>query len=238
MDCLDYKNQLTDAALASLATSEGARQNDGGLRAHLDACADCAAEFARTRLLLSAIDRGVEASVAAEPSPEMMARLRRRIAEEPAPHSWMGTWIPVVAAALAVAIAAFLWLGIRTGPRRALPATSHEAAAHPASAQPPRRAQENGASATLAPPVSSRAAANRALKPGGKLDVLVPPGQMAAVLELQAALKNGSVDPSSVAPDQEDPGAPLYIARLKISPLEFPALDAAEEQHPKDSGNR
>jgi hypothetical protein len=237
MACLDYKNQLTDAALASLAPGEGARQNDGGLRAHLDACADCAAEFARTRLLLSAIDRGVEASVAAEPSPEMMARFRRRIAEEPAPHSWTGTWIPVVAAALAVAVAAFLWLGIRTGPRRTLPATSHENAANSASAQTPRPAQENGASARLAPPILSHVAASRALKPGGKLDVLVPPGQMAAVLELQAALKNGSVDPSSVAPDQEDPGAPLDIARLKISPLEFPALDAAEE-HPQGSGNR
>jgi hypothetical protein len=238
MDCLNYKNQLADAALASLAPGEGARQNDGSLRAHLDACADCAAEFARTRLLLSAIDRGVAASVAAEPSPEMMARFRRRVAEEPALHSWIGSWIPVAAAALAVAIAAFLWLGIRTGPRRALPAASHETAANSSPAQTPGRAQENGASATLAPPVSSHAAASRALKPGGKLDVLVPPGQMAAVLELQAALKNGSVDPSSVAPDQEDPGAPLDIARLKIVPLEFPALDAAEEQHPPDTGNR
>ncbi|HEV3254117.1 MAG TPA: hypothetical protein VG033_06905 [Candidatus Acidoferrales bacterium] len=238
MACLDYKNRLTDAALASLATGEGARQNDGGLRAHLDACADCAAEFARTRLLLSAIDRGVEASVAAEPSPEMMARFRRRIAEEPAPHSWTGTWIPVVAAALAVAVAAFLWLGIRTAPHSIAPAASGELVTHSTPAQTPSRAQENGASARLTPPVSSRLSASRALKPGGKLDVLVPPGQMAAILELQAALKNGSVDPSSIASYKEDTGEPLDIARLKISPLEFPALDAAEEQHPKDSGNR
>jgi anti-sigma factor RsiW len=237
MACLDYKNQLTDAALALLAPGEGASQNDSGLRAHLDACADCAAEFARTRLLLSAIDRGVAASVSPEPSPEMMARLRRRIAEEPAPHFWTGTWIPVVAAALAVAVAAFLWLGIRTATHSIAPAASGELVTHSTPGQAPRRAQENGASARLAPPASSHLATSRALKPGGKLDVLVPPGQMAAVLELQAALKNGSVDPSSIASDKDELGEALDIARLKISPLEFPALDAAEE-HPKDSGNR
>ena len=60
---------------------------------------------------------------------------------------------------------------------------------------------------------------------------------MAAVLELQAALRNGSVEPSSIVPDQEDPGEHLDIARLKISPLEFPKLDAAEADA-KNSVNR
>jgi anti-sigma factor RsiW len=247
MACLDYKDQLTGAALESLAPGEGAHGEaahrdampaplqDVDLRAHLNSCAACAAEFARTRLLLSAIDRGIEASVGGEPSPEMMARFRRRISEEPAPHSWIGMWIPVAAAALAVA--AFLWLGIRSGPRHTWPASSHEAAANSAPAQTPRGPESNTATANLAPPVPSHVGASRALKPGGRLDVLVPPGQMAAVLELQAALRNGSVEPSSIVPDQEDPGAPLDIARLKISPLEFPKLDAAEADA-KNSVNR
>lgn len=242
MDCRGYKDQLTDAALGSFAPGEGARRTeDDELSAHLAACAACAAEFARARLLLSAIDRGLEASVGAEPSAEMMARFRRRIAEEPAPHPGIGMWIPVAAAALAVALAAFLWLGIRPGPRRTLPANTHEAVAKSTPAQPPRRPETNAASAKLAPPVEqpvpSRPGASRTLKPAGKLDVLVPPGQMAAVLELQAALRNGSVDPSSIVPDREKLGEPLDIARLKISPLDFPKLDAGEE-HSQDSVNR
>jgi hypothetical protein len=231
MDCLHYKDQLTDAALGSLASQHE-------LSTHLDACTACAAELARVRLLLSAIDRGVEASVRAEPSPEMMARFRRRIAEEPAPHVEIGMWVPV-AAALAVTVAAFLWLGIRPGLRRIAPASSHEAAVKSTPAQPPRRAEAGAASANVAPPVASHSGASRALKPAGRLDVLVPPGQMAAALQLQAALRNGRVDPSSVVADadKEELGEPLDIARLKIPPLEFPKLDAGEE-HPQDSVNR
>jgi hypothetical protein len=256
MDCLDYKDLLTDAALASPAHGDAApRRADAPRRsatprslrgeeelfAHLAVCADCAAEFARVRLLLSAIDRNLEASVSAEPSPEMMARVRRRIADEPAPHPGIGIWVPVAAAALAVALAAFLWLGIRPGPRRTSPMSSHDAVAKSTPSPPPQRLEANPESARLAPPVEqpvpSRPGASRTLKPAGKLDVLVPPGQMAAVLELQAALRSGRVDPSSVVPDGEEFGAPLDIARLKISPLDFPKLDAGEE-HPQDSVNR
>ena len=241
MDCLHYKDQLTDAALASLAHGEAARWRAGDaeeLNAHLASCVACAAELARVRLLLSAIDRGVEASVRAEPSPEMMARVRRRIAEEPAPHAGIGMWIPV-AATLAVTVAAFLWLGIRPGPRRIAPASSHEVAVKSTPAQPPRRAEAGAASANVAPPVAAHPGVSRALKPAGRLDVLVPPGQMAAALQLQAALRNGRVDPSSVVADadKEELGEPLDIARLKIPPLEFPKLDAGEE-HPQDSVNR
>jgi anti-sigma factor RsiW len=239
MDCHDYKDLLTDAALESLTHGDAARaeapRHDVELRAHLAACAACAAEFARLRLLLSAIDRGIVAGVRAEPGPEMMARVRRRIAEEPAPHPGIGMWIPVAAAALAVALAAFLWLGIRPGPRRTVPATAHEVVAN--STPAPRRAEASAGSANVAPPVASHAGVSRTLKPAGKLDVLVPPGQMAAVLELQASLRSGRVDPSSVMPDKEEFGAPLDIARLRISPLEFPKLDAGD-QDARDSVNR
>jgi anti-sigma factor RsiW len=247
MDCLDYKDQLTDAALESLvhgeaAHCEGARWRAGDteeLNAHLARCAACAAEFARVRLLLSAIDHSLEASVRAEPSPEMMARFRRRIAEEPAPQPGIGMWTPVAAAALAVAVAAFLWLGIRPGPRHIAPASSREFVAKSTRAQPPRRVEASAASANVAPPVASRPGASHALKPAGRLDVLVPPGQMAAALQLQAAMRNGRVDPSSIVAgaDKAELGEPLDIASLKIPPLEFPKLDAGEEDA-KDSVNR
>jgi hypothetical protein len=59
------------------------------------------------------LDREIEAALAIEPSPEFVARVRTRIASEPAPASWWQLRWPVIATALAAAavvmIVAFSW---------------------------------------------------------------------------------------------------------------------------------
>ncbi len=49
----------------------------------------------------SAIDREIERALAVEPSPEFMARVRRRIANEPTPTAWRAPWVVLAIGAMA-----------------------------------------------------------------------------------------------------------------------------------------
>ena len=64
-----------------------------------------------------AVDRELQALLAVEPSPEFVARVRARIAEEPQPSAWWQSW----RFATAVAVAAVVVLAIvMTRPREAV----------------------------------------------------------------------------------------------------------------------
>ncbi len=119
------KDRLSDRALGGVD-----RPSEGELRAHLEACPDCRATLERERRLVGAIDRGVRAHLAAEPSRNLAARVRMRLAEERAgsvaglPSAWrfvprwwpewgLRPWIPVTAAALIGLTAALVWLAHR-----------------------------------------------------------------------------------------------------------------------------
>ena len=85
MDCKRYKSWLSDAVAGALGPAREAE-----LRAHVEACSDCRALLERERALFEAIDRGVQAHLAAAPSPEFAARARMRLAEEAARPSKYG----------------------------------------------------------------------------------------------------------------------------------------------------
>ncbi len=109
MDCKQYKENLAAAALGALEP-----RREAEFAAHLAGCAACRAALDDERRLLDAVDRGVAASVAAEPSAEFAARVRRRLDQEPQPtHSWFGGWVPATAGALAVLALVALWLARR-----------------------------------------------------------------------------------------------------------------------------
>ena len=109
MACERNKKDLMAAALGGVPANRRAELN-----AHLAECAACRAEFERQRELLAAIDRGVAASVAAEPSADLAARIREHLGEQPAPAtSWLSGWIPAAAGAMAVFVFVAVWLARR-----------------------------------------------------------------------------------------------------------------------------
>lgn len=60
----------------------------------------------------AALERDIERALAVDPSPEFLARVRTRIAEEPSPASWRFGWLfaGVATAAVAASVVALLML--------------------------------------------------------------------------------------------------------------------------------
>jgi hypothetical protein len=60
---------------------------------------------------MDALDRELTAALAVDPSPEFVARVRARIAREPAPSSWRMPRMTLAAGALAVVVVAVVSVG-------------------------------------------------------------------------------------------------------------------------------
>lgn len=76
MNCQRYRKWLIDSAADALNTRREAK-----LRAHLAECSECRAQFERELKLLDAIDRTITRTLAAEPNPDLLARVRESIDE-------------------------------------------------------------------------------------------------------------------------------------------------------------
>src|SRR5215471_16574203 len=100
MACERYETWIVEAAHGSLSA---AREEEW--TAHISQCVGCRGALEREQRLLDAIDRGAEASVAAEPSPAFLSRVRTRLAQEPEQQSHRRLpWEWVAAGAFAVLI--------------------------------------------------------------------------------------------------------------------------------------
>jgi hypothetical protein len=226
MNCERFKTRMTDFALGA---------DDAELRAHLDACPSCRAELGAQRALLASIDRGLASMVAAKPAGDFAAQVRRRIAQEGvSPRPWFSGWLPVTAAAALalVVFVAVLTIGrpprppqsVRvTQPAPIAPAGTSREAAPPEAARPePPRTVAFG----RRPPRELQSATNR------EPEVLVPRGQMDAVMQLYNSVWSGKADGTSLtaqaAPMSENL-KPLTIAELKIPTLEIVPLESGEQ---------
>ena len=228
MDCGRYKESLTDAAVGALPSRRQAE-----LAAHLEGCGECRAALDAERRLLAAIDRAVAASLAAEPSPQFAARVRLRLAEESRPaRAWLSWWIPVAAGALAVLAVVAVWLA-----RRQPAAPGIAESARTIAGQPPPAAEAPALAGKAAPGTRSSLPIERPARPRGGvpvrrnvqpvvtgaagLEVLVPPGQREAVLQLYEAVRRGRMDLASLFAQP----APLEPEQINIAPLQVDTLD-------------
>jgi hypothetical protein len=227
MLCERYREWMIPAALGGLPPERGRE-----LQAHVAVCVPCRAEFERVKALTGAIDRGITASVSAQPSPDLAARVRARIAGSPAPSSWpFARWMPLAAGALAAAAVLALWLRPRVtpAPPQKAPPVAATRSASPAEALPPHAER-----ATL-PKMAYRNSLPARESIAG-LQVLVPPGEWNAVVRLAAAVNQGRVDGRLFVAAAEKSRAELGVKELQIAPLEIPRLsgeqNAAEESNP------
>jgi len=232
MICDRFKTRLEDFALGA---------EDPELCAHVDSCASCRAVLDTQRALLDSIDRGLTSMVAGEPAGDFAAHVRQRIAQEGiTTRPWFAGWLPITATALAlVVLVTFLMLRRDHAPTESVKETP------PAqTARPPREPQL----AQKAPEISvpSSASGPRMIRPPRppqpaalrEPEVLVPRGEMAAVMRLFHANWEGNADGASLmaaAIPTTESLKPLTTAELKILPLEIVPL--AEEGKPNGSSD-
>ncbi|MGB6077170.1 MAG: zf-HC2 domain-containing protein [Candidatus Acidiferrales bacterium] len=239
--CARFREIMADAADAALS---------GSLRADFDAhlrdCAACREEFGRMRTLLQAINATLSSTVAAEPSPQLLASVRQRITEQPQPHrtpSWLprSAWLTTAGASAALAILLF---AVRTthkfnqSPRGSVPNQVASLSTLNQPTVPPTRgpiastaSTERRKSATmLARHSSPRTLRYSAPEP----EVIVEPGQMQAIFQLVGAAQRGQIDGAELLADEEKVAEPLEIKPLTIAPLQIVGLK--DESGPSASG--
>jgi hypothetical protein len=249
MPCEKYSGRMkaliADAALGALSP-----QREADLRAHIADCASCRGAFDAAQAVYSAIDRGLASLVATAPSPQFELRLRARLAAEATPsraRQFWPAWAPVAAGALAVAALLFVAL-LLNSPRHVAPnATPHIAnRLQPNPATPPALGSPTVALAMnpprqLTPAPHSprehagspvRRVARRAPTHPTEPEVLVEPGQFAAIRAYANAINSGIIDSNQVLAAQQQLRMPLDIAPLdiesaEIAPLKKPDSDDA-----------
>ena len=227
MACERYREALTDLAVGAPAAD--------GLEAHIATCAACREELGVLRRALEAVDADLRPLASAEPSPALAARIRRAAADTEVDGWHLAFALRTLAAGVVLAALAFLVL------------RGHEPATTPVASVTPRPQQADGTPAPPAPgkpeapppPLAARAveatrhpsALRQAALP--ESEVLVPPGQVEALLRLVVLVNRQRVaSPSLAAVDQGSPDLaeprPIDVGSIDITPLEIVPLDPAE----------
>ena len=164
------------------------------------------------------LDREIEDLLAVDPSPEFVAKVRQRIAAEPAPSSWWLSWRPIIAGAglAAVVVAGLLW------PSAAPVAPSAHGANAPATAQasaPTREADKvhvDTPSPSRAPAVPNRRAASA---------VLIRRDEATAMTLLLTRVREGTLPDMAEALAAADSTGPEWIA---IPPVVIESIATGE----------
>ena len=220
MACAKYKDWLSDAALGAL---DAAREVE--LRAHIAGCAACRAALETEQALFAALDAGLESSVAAEPSPEFIARVRMRVAEQAVQRpSWMAGWLPLTASVVAVLILLVVWFiprGAQQPSETQSPIAQKPIA--PQAIQVPAGAVRRIETATSGHVAIVATPGGRLPRPAEEPEILVPAGQWVAVLRLYEGVSRGRVDGDSLL---KPVSAELpAIEDLKLPDLNIPKIE-------------
>lgn len=236
MPCEKYSGRMkaliADAALGALSP-----EREADLRAHIGDCASCRGAFDEAQAVYSAIDRGVASLAATAPSPQFELRLRARLAAEATPSRARQFWTAWAPAAGALAVAALLFVALLlNSPRHVAPNATPRVAnrVQPSTTTPPASGSATVALAMnpprrLTPAPHSprehagspiRRVARRAPTHHTEPEVLVEPGQFAAIVQYSEALASGAIKSDQVIAAEQDMEKPLKIKPLELAPLE------------------
>lgn len=240
-NCAQARESMADAASGALPSGHLA---DFGV--HLRDCAGCREEFHRTQTLLQAIDQGVSASVAAEPSPQLLSNIRQAIAGQPyrAPM-WLPRRASLATAGVCAVVAICLFAArilrntheiaprYATNPVNTSPTPNHAAVdtirvppVELANSAPPRK-----------PALAMRhGSVRRPRRPAPGPEVIVEPGQMQAIFQLIAATRRGQIDGGNLLSSEKKAAEPLEIKPIVIAPLKISALEDEPEPSTSNGG--
>jgi hypothetical protein len=217
MACGRYRDALSEHAAGARAPA--------ALAAHLAECGECRAELVSLRRALAALDADLAELVTAEPAPGFGARVRAAVSAEAVERPRARLWPALAAAAtLLVAVA----LVVRRAP---------EPTVQPAAGRDPRAARTEPTPAPVpaapaaapAPRRTASAAVARkpAPAPGGPA-VLLPPGQVEALVRLASFVQREGLAPMGLRSAGQAPADLPLPPDIEIQPLEIVPLDPAE----------
>jgi hypothetical protein len=194
----------------------------------------------------AALAREIEAALKVDPSPEFVARVRTRIAAEPAPSVW-SFWrmVSVAAAAAVVIVLAVLTVQMRGTPsfdpfdprdpryeeRSAGPAVRPTAEVRVAPTEPPRdRIPQVVARGQAKPASRTRSTTAQRTRPPQEPEVLVSAAEAAALRELLIGIRDGRVD-LSLVPEPVSAARPLaFPTPVSFERIVFAPLTTARER--------
>lgn len=232
MACEKYSTWMTESALGALAPGR-----ESELLAHAAECDACREAYKHAREVAAFVDRGVASLVNGTPSPHFNTRLRARIASEPAPARFH--WPAWATAASALAVAAILLILLARGgrtlnPHSAVPVASQSQPSstpsvtfnlptQPAATEPPSAPRPHRVFRRFVP---------RSNEP----EVLVQPGQFAAVLQYADALRSGRIDGEQIVAAQQLLDKPLEVTPIEIPLLDTPSNESGSARSSENSG--
>jgi len=239
-DCASLRAALRDAGMGGPTSP--------ALEAHLAGCASCRGELDALRGLSRAIDEELRATLALEPSPALLPRVRARVEAGGAGAGLFAPrWLGWAAAVLAVAGVAYLASrpggspqpsdGRRTA--RALPAAAPRSEATPRAEAQPSPPAPAPAARTLLP--AERAVAQAAATPtigprpatpgSDELPVvLVAPDEERALALFVASLQGRRAEPGSLLAGGAEAGPlqDLNLGSISLEPLTITPLGRTE----------
>jgi hypothetical protein len=170
----------------------------------------------------TALDREIAEALAVDPSPEFVARIRQRVAGQPAPVAWPVSWT-VYAGALAAAAAVVL-LVLSRGPQpamvplgaRAIPAAGRS----PDVASALSRTTPRGASRSGSPRLPSASKE----EPKADPEVIVDVREANALRALIAGASEERVDATPLVALLAEMAAPLQLSEIVFSPITIEPL--------------
>jgi hypothetical protein len=241
MGCRRYRNSLSEAAAGTLAP-EHRRELDE----HLAQCAQCAARLDRLRRASDLIHHALAESAAADPSPEWLRGVERRLQAEAKSPRRRGPYGVLIAVAAAIALVLTAWAlhgrFITRSPSATSPppvtATAHrQAPAATAKSEVAARAKKPSVPRPARSAASTRPLAHLAHRRPPRLNrqhfalVKVQP-EREAVIRLYDLLQSGKIDPQSLLKPEQSVDKPIVIPPLHIQPLEIPPIDMKSDSGP------
>jgi hypothetical protein len=239
MACERYVGALADAAAGAPASAE--------LEAHLAACAGCLESLRAQRQALVHVDLELTDLLRTAAPPALPARIRLAVADGARAEGWWrGSRARLAGAVAAVCVVVLLAQlrfvpppeppGARPVAENPRPAEAERGALGPGSA-------EAGSGAETTRPAGarseSRPASDGAARParrervlarpsGSPPEIIVPGGELEALLRLASVLREEHVDATELVARLEDSSSPLQEpAPIQIRPLEIARLEAA-----------
>jgi hypothetical protein len=231
MACERRRDALSELAAGAPASAV--------LEVHLARCEACREELATLRRALGAVDADLRQLLAAEDSPALAARIRQAAVETEARSGWRPAFA-LLALATVVAVAAASFILLRRGETASAPTAAFTppplvgaSAPHaPVAARVRPAPGEASVGPAVAATVHEPAPAPRTVP--REPEVLVPPGQLEALLRLSALVSRERVTPPGMEAsgraiaDLAEPPA-IEVRSVDIQPLEIVPLDPAED---------
>ncbi|MEO6078436.1 MAG: hypothetical protein ABIQ86_01470 [Steroidobacteraceae bacterium] len=223
MACARYNDALSGVAAGGPVPA--------GLDAHLTGCAHCRSELALLRQVLDTADQELGQLSVAEPSAGHVPRIRAAVNESASDPAWRAraVWFwPSLATAAALVMTLMLFVENRSSPEP-IAAIEPQGSRSPAAAPVPEPVRETVVATTTEERViaaPSQLRTRRRITPK-EPQVLVPPGESRALIELIALVNRERIAPESLSASGEPSADLAGLTPITLQPIEIVPLDQA-----------